>query len=56
MCVGYGPQDVASDEVKNKFWEYLSNDVSEAKANNEEYYLEMDSNSWVGGSLLPNDP
>ena len=56
MCVGYGPQNVASDEVKNKFWEYLSNDVSEAKANNEEYFLEMDSNSWVGGSLLPNDP
>ena len=56
VCSGYGPQNNAPEEAKDKFWEYVSNDLAEAMKNKEEYLIEMDANSYLGPNLLPKDP
>ena len=56
-CVnGYGPQLGDTRERKDKFWSYLEREVIEAEANNTGLVIEIDSNSWAGSSVIPNDP
>ena len=56
-CVnGYGPQIGDSKERKEKFWNYLDKEVFDAEENDIGLVIEIDSNSWAGSALIPNDP
>ena len=55
-CVnGYGPQMGDTKERKDWFWEYLDREVKEAEEDKVGIVIEIDSNSWAGGALIPND-
>ena len=57
VCVvGYGPQLCDSPERKQNFWNYLEQDVQFAHENNAGIVIQIDSNSWAGKELVPNDP
>ena len=54
--VGYGPQSDDCLERKQKFWNYLDQEIQIAKDRNIGLIIEMDSNSWAGPNLIPGDP
>ena len=56
FCVAYGLQESMKNEDKINFWEYLSNDIKEAKEEGQEYCLQMDANSWLGEDIIKGDP
>ena len=57
ICVaGYGPQSGDSMDRKNKFWSYLEQEVQYATENDIGIVIQIDSNSWAGCALIPNDP
>ena len=55
-CVAYGPQETDKIERKNKFWEYLYNEVTMAKNSGAGFVLHFDGNLWAGDSIIPGDP
>ena len=56
-CVnGYGPQLSDSKERREKFWNNLDREVDDAEEKDIGLVIEMDSNSWAGNTLIPNDP
>ena len=56
-CVnGYGPQLSDTKDRKDKFWNYLDKEVIEADEKNIGLVIEIDSNSWAGSDIIPNDP
>ena len=56
-CInGYGPQLSDSRERREKFWNYLDREVVDAEEKDICLVIEMDSNSWAGNTLIPNDP
>ena len=54
--VGYGPQENAPIRKKEKFWEFLENEVNEAELKHEAVVIQMDGNVHVGSNVIPNDP
>ena len=54
--VGYGPQMSDSIERINIFWKYLQEEVECARKDGTGLVIEMDSNAWAGGNVIPNDP
>ena len=55
-CVAYGPQENASIEKKDAFWNYLDIEVSEAEKNGAGLILHFDGNLWAGSKIIPGDP
>ena len=55
-CVAYGPQENDNIEKKEAFWNYLDNEVSEAKKVGAGFILQFDGNLWAGNNVLPGDP
>ena len=52
---GYGPQVCDSIERKNKFWSDIDHQVKEAGVNDEAVLLQMDSNAWLGNTIIKDD-
>ena len=55
-CTGYGPQEGEIKEKKELFWEYLDNEVIEAKNAGSGLIIQMDGNLWAGSEIIKNDP
>ena len=51
----YGPQENASIEGKNKFWEYLTEQAVEANKEGKGFILQGDLNAWLGPNIIPGD-
>ena len=56
VVCGYGPQVYSSPDRKDKFWEYLDREVQEAAREDKMLVIQMDSNCWLGGDIIPGDP
>ena len=55
-CVGYGPQENDLIEKKNAFWEFLDEEVFDAKKAGAAFILHCDGNLWAGSGIIPGDP
>ena len=53
---GYGPQLNDCIERKNKFWEYLEDEVDRAENLEMPIIIQLDSNAHLGNSVVLNDP
>ena len=56
MIVGYGPQENALKDKKEKFWDFIENEVLEAEAEHQGVIIQIDGNLHAGKNLLKNDP
>ena len=56
VICGYGPQLSDSNKRKEKFWTDIGHQVQDAQDNNAAVLMNMDSNSWLGKEIIPNDP
>ena len=56
IVAGYGPQLGDPIERKTSFWEYLTEEADFAKEQNKGLIIQIDTNSWVGSEVIPNDP
>ena len=57
LCVvGYGPQLGDPQIRKDQFWDYLDEEVKTARDKNFAIIIQIDSNAWVGESIIPGDP
>ena len=54
--LAYGPQENALKAKKDKFWEYLEEEVSKAELEDQGFILQMDGNLHAGPNLIKNDP
>ena len=52
----YGPQLGDPKERNISFWKYLAEEADAAKEQNKGLIIQMDTNSWVGPEIIPNDP
>ena len=55
VIAAYGVQENALKEKKDKFWDFIENEVREAEQNGEGIIIEMDGNLHAG-ELVKNDP
>ena len=55
-CVAYGFQENQENEKKDSFWNYLENEVIEAKKSGAGLIIQFDGNLWAGRKIVPNDP
>ena len=55
-CVAYGPQETDLVERKNAFWEYLHEEVLQAKYSGTGLIFHFDGNLWAGSAIIPGDP
>ena len=53
---GYGPQRRDTAKRKTLFWDYLDSEVKLADKYNQLLIIKIDSNSYAGSQLVPNDP
>ena len=56
IIVGYGPQENASKEKKDKFWEFLEDEITKADLENQGLIIQMDGNLHAGPDVIKNDP
>ena len=56
VIVGYGVQENASKEKKEKFWDFLEKEVVQAESEGQGIILQMDGNLHAGAELIKNDP
>ena len=54
-CVGYGCQESDVIERKNRFWDYLDQDVYQAGQRGHGFILHFDGNLWAGETIIPGD-
>ena len=54
--VAYGPQENAPKERKDKFWEFIEEEVNLAELEGQGFILQMDGNLHAGPDLIKNDP
>ena len=52
----YGPQEYDAYDKKNAFWRYLDNEIMNCNMDGSCLMICMDSNAWLGPSLIQNDP
>ena len=52
----YGPQNYDDQEKKQKFWQYLENEVLISQQNDSACMIMIDSNCWLGKNILSFDP
>ena len=53
---GYGPQEYDSSEKKDKFWQYLQDEVNFSNTQGIGCIFMLDSNSWLGCKMIKHDP
>ena len=56
VLTAYGPQENASREKKDKFWEFLEKEVIDSELENEGLVIQMDGNLHGGQDILIKDP
>ena len=56
IILGYGPQENANVEKKNKFWSFVENEIHEAELENHGIIFQMDGNLHAGPNLVKRDP
>ena len=56
IIVGYGPQENAPKEKKDKFWEFLEDEIIKADLENHGLIIQMDGNLHAGPEVIKNDP
>ena len=56
IILGYGPQENAAIEKKQKFWEFLEQEISEAEILGQGVILQMDGNLHAGIDLVKGNP
>ena len=56
VLVGYGVQENATKDKKDKFWEFIENEVIEAESQGQGILIQMDGNLHAGKELVKNDP
>ena len=56
VIVGYGPQENASKDKKEKFWEIIENEVVQAESEHHGVIIQIDGNLHAGDKLLKDDP
>ena len=56
IILGYGPQENADAQKKEKFWTFLEREINKAEANGEGIILQMDGNLHAGETLIKDDP
>ena len=56
IIVGYGPQENAHIDKKNKFWSFIENEVTEAELEDHGIIFQMDGNLHAGPQLVKSDP
>ena len=54
--LGYGPQENAKKERKDKFWEFLEHEVNQAELEETGLIIQIDGNLHAGQELIENDP
>ena len=54
--VGYGPQENSKNENKLNFWNYIEEEVNNARDNDCGFVLHFDGNLWAGSDIVPGDP
>ena len=54
--MGYGVQENAPKEKKDKFWEFIEMEVSQAEAEGQGVIIQMDGNLHAGKDLIKEDP
>ena len=52
----YGPQENDPKPKKELFWKFLDEEAKRADEENKGFILQGDLNSWVGKTIIPNDP
>ena len=52
----YSPQLGDTKERNISLWKYLAEETDAAKGQNKGLIVQMDTNSWVGPEIIPNDP
>ena len=55
-CAAYGCQETDRVERKEKFWNYLDEEVFLAEQTGAGFVLQFDGNLWAGEQLVPGDP
>ena len=56
VITGYGPQENANLNIKEKFWEYLEDEINQAQIDNHGLLVQIDGNLHAGPQLLKQDP
>ena len=56
LVVAYGPQENAKKEKKDKFWDFLEQEVNQAELEETGLIIQMDGNLHAGPGLIKNDP
>ena len=56
VVTGYGPQENAIKEKKDKFWEFLETEANYADLEGDGLIIQMDGNLHAGSNILKNDP
>ena len=56
LLCGYGPQEYDNIERKDKFWNYLNDEVKNASIAGAAMIIQMDGNLWAGDKIIPKDP
>ena len=56
VILGYGPQESAEKEKKDKFWEFVENEINLAEIQGEGIIFQMDGNLHAGDGLVKMDP
>ena len=56
IIVGYGPQENATKEKKEKFWEFIEEEANKAEIEDQGLIIQMDGNLHAGPELVKNDP
>ena len=55
-CTAYGCQENEKIEKKEKFWNFLDEEVSAADQSGSGFILQFDGNLWAGNKLIKGDP
>ena len=55
-CVAYGCQENEENYKKEAFWNYLDEEVIEAKESGAGLVIQFDGNLWAGDEIIPGDP
>ena len=53
---GYGPQEYDGPDKKDKFWQYLQDEVNICNNEGIGCLILMDGNSWLGNTVINGDP
>ena len=56
VVAAYGPQENATKEKKDKFWEFLEKEANEAELEGDGFILQMDGNLHAGSGIIKGDP